>query len=127
MKSFLTVSYTLKASSLCCTSYGLECFDFKLCTSSFALNVTRLNPSRLICLFCSRSSPGREKTPENFWPHIGPRFAPLVQAVGNNRKGRWAKKENKHLSQVARCGSYSQIFSLVSPSCFALSLFVWFV
>ncbi|XP_045033650.1 microtubule-actin cross-linking factor 1 isoform X20 [Daphnia magna] len=36
----------------------------------------------------SRSSPGREKTPDNYWPHIGPRFAPAVTPVGgNSRKG----------------------------------------
>ncbi|XP_046442953.1 dystonin-like isoform X8 [Daphnia pulex] len=36
----------------------------------------------------SRSSPGREKTPDNYWPHIGPRFAPSVTPVtGNSRKG----------------------------------------
>ncbi|EFX86426.1 hypothetical protein DAPPUDRAFT_313136 [Daphnia pulex] len=29
----------------------------------------------------SRSSPGREKTPDNYWPHIGPRFAPSVTPV----------------------------------------------
>ncbi|XP_059350791.1 microtubule-actin cross-linking factor 1, isoforms 1/2/3/4/5-like isoform X3 [Daphnia carinata] len=35
----------------------------------------------------SRSSPGREKTPDNYWPHIGPRFAPVTPAPGNSRKG----------------------------------------
>ena len=45
--------------------------------------------SRFTCFVCSRSSPGREKTPDNYWPHIGPRFAPPVTPVsGNSRKGR---------------------------------------
>jgi len=34
----------------------------------------------------SRSSPGREKTPDNFWPHIGPRF-PTAAPPTSNRRG----------------------------------------